>query len=172
MLNTIQESMEDVSIAYVEALCAANGYTLNRVSRDNDGVDATIRCKGYPSEGCKLFSPSLDIQLKSSFSRFKQKKDGNYKFILEAKNYTNLVQGDRMTPIILVILHMDRDRQNWVKHSINCLQIRKCAYWVNLKNNTPTRNGSNITINVPRANILSCSALKKLIIKVSKEEEL
>lgn len=46
MPNTLQESMEDVSFAYMQALCAYNGYTLSKVERDNDGVDATIRCKG------------------------------------------------------------------------------------------------------------------------------
>ena len=39
MPNTLQESMEDVSFAYMQALCAYNGYTLSKVERDNDGVD-------------------------------------------------------------------------------------------------------------------------------------
>lgn len=54
MPNTPQESMEDVSIAYMQGLCAYNGYTLSIERRDNDGVDITIKCKGYPSttSGC------------------------------------------------------------------------------------------------------------------------
>ena len=47
MPNTLQESMEDVSFAYMQALCAYNGYTISKAERDNDGVDATIKCKGY-----------------------------------------------------------------------------------------------------------------------------
>lgn len=39
MPNTVQESMEDLSFAYVNALCAYHGYTFDRVTRDNDGVD-------------------------------------------------------------------------------------------------------------------------------------
>ena len=174
MPNTPQESMEDVSIAYMQGLCAYNGYTLSIERRDNDGVDITIKCKGYPSttSGCLKYSPTLDIQLKSSFARFKQKRNGDITFILESKNYNNLVIGDRMTPIILVVLHMDRDRKKWVKHSRVALKITKCAYWVNLKNCQPTNNGSNITIAIPKDNILSCENLKKLMIRVSKEEEL
>ena len=37
MPNTPQESMEDVSIAYMQGLCAYNGYTLSIERRDNDG---------------------------------------------------------------------------------------------------------------------------------------
>lgn len=93
-------------------------------------------------------------------------------FILETKNYNNLIIGNRMTPIILVVLHMDKDRNKWVKHSNAALKITKCAYWVNLKSNQPTNNGASITVVIPKENILSCTSLKKLMIKVAKEENL
>ena len=174
MPNTLQESMEDVSFAYMQALCAYNGYTLSKAERDNDGVDATIKCKGYPCNpsDCRRRSPIIDIQLKASYVKLKEKKNGDYSFILEAKNYNNLVMNDRMTPIILVVLHMDQDRKKWVKHSKSALKVTKCAYWVSLKNNQPTNNGSSITVVIPKQNILSCECLKKLMIKVAKEEEL
>lgn len=54
----------------------------------------------------------------------------------------------------------------------SALKVTKCAYWVSLKNNQPTNNGSSITVVIPKENILSCECLKKLMIKVSKEEEL
>lgn len=172
MPNTLQESMEDVSIAYLQGLCAYNGYTLSRVGRDNDGVDVSIKCKGYPADGCLKYSPSIDVQLKASFAKFKQKKNGDFTFVLETTNYNNLVLGNRVIPIILVVLHMNRDRGKWVKHSSNALKITKCAYWVSLKDCQPTTNKARITINIPKENVLSCSALKKLMIKVAKEEDL
>lgn len=173
MPNTLQESMEDVSFAYMQGLCAYNGYTISKAERDNDGVDATIKCKGYPIEtSCKLCSPSIDIQLKASYAKFKQKRNGDLIFVLETKNYNNLIMDDRMIPIILVVLHMDKERKKWVKHSKSALKITKCAYWVNLKNHQPTNNGSSISVVIPKENILSCECLKKLMIKVSKEEEL
>ncbi|WP_448790856.1 DUF4365 domain-containing protein [Bacteroides graminisolvens] len=173
MPNTLQESMEDVSFAYMQGLCAYNGYTISKAERDNDGVDATIKCKGYPIEtSCKLCSPSIDIQLKASYAKIKQKRNGDLIFVLETKNYNNLIMDDRMIPIILVVLHMDKERKKWVKHSKSALKITKCAYWVNLKNHQPTNNGSSISVIIPKENILSCECLKKLMIKVSKEEEL
>ena len=76
MPNTLQESMEDVSFAYMQALCAYNGYTISKAERDNDGVDATIKCKGYPcnSSDCRKRSPIIDIQLKASYVKLKEKK--------------------------------------------------------------------------------------------------
>ena len=52
MPNSIQIRQEDMSIAYLTALCAANGYTLMKEEHDNDGVDRTIKCKGKPDEAC------------------------------------------------------------------------------------------------------------------------
>ena len=86
MPNTLQESMEDVSFAYMQGICAYNGYTISKVERDNDGIDATIKCKGYPAEGCLRYSPTLDIQLKASYVKLKRKKNGDLTFILETKN--------------------------------------------------------------------------------------
>lgn len=172
MPNTLQDSMEDVSFAYVQGLCAYNGYSLQKEDRDNDGIDARIKCKGYPTEGCKKYSPVLDIQLKASFSKFKQKRDGNYTFKLEVKNYKNLILENRATPAILVVLHMEKDRKKWVKHSRTSLKITKCAYWVNLKKSSPTDNGTYVSVTIPQNNILSCNSLKQLMIKVAKEEEL
>ena len=105
MPNTKQESMEDVSLAYMQALCASNGYTMEKVSRDNDGIDVKVECKGKPREDCRRISPELAIQLKATYSKFHKKENGNYSFVLEAKNYKKLIQADRFVPIILVVLN-------------------------------------------------------------------
>ena len=42
MPNTQQLRMEDMSVAYVRALCAVNGYSIGSVEHDNDGYDITI----------------------------------------------------------------------------------------------------------------------------------
>lgn len=170
--NAMQDKMEDLSVAYIKILAAENGYTLTTVGRDNDGVDVTISCKGYPASGCKIRSPKLDIQLKASYSKVKIKKNGDISFKLEAKNYNNLILSNRMIPAILVLLHMPKDQNKWVKHTKQCLKITKCAYWVSLKHLNGTTNKESITINIPKENMLSSSELKRIMIRVSNEEEL
>lgn len=174
MPNTVQESMEDMSFAYVNALCAYNGYTLDKASRDNDGVDATIICKEYPCEyedGME-HSPKIDIQLKSSYSRLHRLQDGRLRFIFEVKNYNNLIIETRGTAIILVILHMYEERDRWISQTEEELSIRKCAYWVNLKGMPHSENANQITIDVPDNQLLTRETLKELMIKASKGERL
>ena len=65
MPNQQTIKMEDMSEAYLRALCAANGYSIDRVSHDNDGVDVTVKCKGKVDNDSTYYSLSLDIQLKS-----------------------------------------------------------------------------------------------------------
>lgn len=42
--------MEDMSIAFLRTICAANGYSVGDINHDNDGVDIVVRCKGKPEE--------------------------------------------------------------------------------------------------------------------------
>ena len=167
--------MEDMSFAYLKALCAYNGYSLKKeTEHDNDGVDATIKCKGYPSEyeeGME-FSPVIDVQLKSSYSRLRRNQDGTLRFTFEVKNYNELVRENRGTATILVILHMYEDRERWLNHTEESLSITKCAYWVNLKGMPQSDNMNNITINVPEGNLLTKESLKELMIRSSKGERL
>ena len=44
MPNPKQTMMEDMSIAFVRALCAANGYSISSCEHDNDGFDMEINC--------------------------------------------------------------------------------------------------------------------------------
>lgn len=175
MPNTIEERMEDMSFAYVKALCAYNGYSLKKeTEHDNDGVDATIKCKGYPceyEEGME-YSPLIDVQLKSSFSRIHRNIDGTLRFTFEVKNYNELIRENRGTAIILIILQMYKERVKWLDHSEESLSITKCAYWVNLKGMPYSENTQSITIDVPENQLLTQDSLKELMIRSSKGERL
>ena len=60
--------MEDMSEAYLRALCAANGFSVDRGGHDNDGYDVVISCKGFVEPDSTVYSPKLEVQLKSSSS--------------------------------------------------------------------------------------------------------
>lgn len=172
MPNTKRERMEDVSVAYVQAMCAKNGYILERVGRDNDSVDVRISCTGLPDADCLSYSPMLNVQLKATYGNFVQLASGDYSFALPVKNYSDLIKTNRMIPIILVVLHMSDDENDWVVHHNDRLEIRKCAYWVSLKGKEPTDNEGTVNVRIPQDNIFSCDKLKEIMIKVAKEEEL
>lgn len=171
MPNPIQIRQEDMSVAYLTALCAANGYTLMQEEHDNDGVDRTIKCKGKPDEACIRKSPKLDIQLKACYStHLRMNPDGSVNYDLEAKNYNILVDKDRITPIILVVLHMYEDESLWIDQTPDYLKITKCAYWICLMGQTSTENTTTKTITIPASNILSKESLKSIMIKVANDQ--
>lgn len=172
MPNTIQERMEDMSIAYVQALSAYNGYSVDEIKRDNDGVDLSIKCKGKVIDESQLISIQLNVQMKSSYSTITYDKHGNIHYPLETKNYNILVETRLSTPTILILLEMHREESNWIEHTTDFLKITKCAYWMSLKGQERTENTGTKTIVIPKENILTPEALKSLMIKISKCQEL
>lgn len=88
MPNPLQTKMEDMSIAYLQAICAKNGYELSDTKHDNDCVDYTINCGGYPIDDaeCVWRSPKLEVQLKSSFSSVTILENGDVQYDNTALN--------------------------------------------------------------------------------------
>ena len=172
MPNTKQLKMEDMSEAYLRALCAANGFSVDRSNHDNDGYDVEISCKGFIDSNSSLYSPKLDIQLKSSYSNIKLNDDGSITYTLEVKNYKTLIQTNRMIPQILVVFYMHQDENLWLEHTTDWLKITKCAYWTSLKGYEDTKNEHTININIPHDHILTKESLKNIMTKISKQESL
>lgn len=174
MPNTKQLRMEDMSVAYLRALCAANGYTLKNEEHDNDGIDITVKCKGQPAVDCIRKSPSFDVQLKSSASPniVKINNDGSVTYKLEVKNYNVLIDPKRFNPIILIVFVMEEDEENWIEQTLDYLKLTKCAYWISLKGLEPSNLVSRKSITIPADHVLSKESLRDIMIKVSNDEEL
>ena len=172
MPNTLQLKMEDMSEAYIRALCAANGFSIDRSNHDNDGYDVEISCKGRMEPDSTLHSPKLDIELKSSSSKITTHDDGSITYSLEVKNYKTLIESNRMIPQILVVFHMHRDEQLWLEHTPEWLKITKCAYWISLKGNEDTNNEHTINITIPSDHILTKESLWEIMTKISKQQAL
>lgn len=176
MPNPITDRMEKMSKAYVAALCAANGYTFDVPSSDYDGIDCAINCPGYPCEdcGCVNESASLFAQLKSTYSRteYRISRDGNIYYKLKVGNYNKLVKKRGIPAILILLILPNEDDSQWLEHSIECLKIKKCAYWVSLAGLEPSINRTTVTVKIPCVNALSSEELKRIMIKVSKEGRL
>lgn len=172
MPNTQQIKMEDMSEAYLRALCAANGFSIDRSNHDNDGYDVEVSCKGLLTPESTRRCPKLDIQLKSSYSNITSHDDGSITFQLEVKNYKTLIQADRLVPQILLVFHMHRDESLWLEHCSDWLKITKCAYWICLQGQEDTDNKATISVNIPNDHVLTKESLLDIMIKISKQEPL
>lgn len=172
MPNPIQLRMEHMSIAYVEALSAYHGYSVTKPPVDNEGVDLYISCKDRVVKDSLLLSVQLNVQMKSSFSSITYDSNGDVHYPLEVKNYNLLTETMLANPTILILFEMHDVESNWIEHNPDFLKITKCAYWASLKGQEKTENKGTKTIVIPKENILTPDALKSLMIKISKCEEL
>ncbi|MDZ7996049.1 MAG: DUF4365 domain-containing protein [Nostoc sp. EfeVER01] len=97
-LNT---QKEDFSYAYVYAVTATAGYSLQAATRrlDDSGIDTTITVPG------KLNSkrlPRFDVQIKSTSQDVK--RETSIKYRLSAKNYDELREDDPFVPQLYILI--------------------------------------------------------------------
>lgn len=169
MPNQKSLMMEDMSVAFVQALCAANGYSISKCNHDNDGWDLSIECKGKPAEDSIMYSPAIQVQLKSSYSKIRENEDGSISYSLEVKNYKTLIENNRMIPQILVVFYMPQEEEHWIEQTPDWLKIKKCAFWISLRGLTDTDNKESITITLPSDHLLTKDTLKDIMVRTSKQ---
>lgn len=161
---------EELSIAYVHTIAVNRGYTMDDPVRvDNDSIDVKIRHDGKISNdvNIKVASPELNLQLKCTTDW--TIVNNEISFVLKRKNYDDLT-AKCLVPKILVVLCLPPQREQWVNHSVNELLLRKCAYWLSLKEFPPTENGTSVTVRIPTSNIFSSDQLHDILTKISKQE--
>ncbi len=158
----INHQMEQFSRAYVHAVASAAGFNVFPPSEiDNDSVDLTIGDKGPRGT---VRSPRIDLQLKSE--RAEPPTGDPISYGLKTKNYEELRQTDYMVPRVLVLLFVPEAVASWVAHSEQELALRRCAWWVSLRGAPATKNTTNVTIQIARANTFSVEALRTMLERV------
>ncbi|MFN8711331.1 MAG: DUF4365 domain-containing protein [Bacteroidota bacterium] len=158
----------ELSVAYVHAVAAKCGISLDHPKIDTDSVDVKLKMK-TPSG--RLKTSEIDLQLKATSSTLLNPGDESFAFDLSIKNYNDL-RSDRHTPILLVILRLPADEKEWLLQSQEQLIMQKCAYWYNLKGNPERHNHSQVRINVPLSQVFSPEQLLSFMSKISNAKEL
>ncbi|MCF0049565.1 DUF4365 domain-containing protein [Dyadobacter sp. LJ53] len=160
---------EEISLAYVLAVAAIKKFSTEITRVDNDSVDATIKYSGYLDENSTLYSPEIKLQLKATS---KPTIHGDQiHFALPIKNYNDL-RARSGTPRLLVVLCLCDSSDEWLMHSPDKLILKRCAYFINLRNYPDSENETSVTIKIPTTNLFSPEQVYELMLKTSKEEEL
>ncbi len=147
------DRQEALSVVYLSALAASAGFVTGKHDFDRDGTDLQVRAGGGNF-------PTIDFQLKATFNL--PGDNNNWKFPLKKRNYDLLI-ADTQCPRYLVVLKMPRDSANWVTITDSELVLKECLFWVSLKGLSPSDNTTSVTIEIPKANLLNETALKKMI---------
>jgi len=167
---TDNQVKEQLSIAYVNAVAAICNFGCEITRLDIDSIDVSITCNGNLAADSIIRSPEIKIQLKAT-ENLVLNASGHYSFPLSIKNYDDL-RANTLAPRLLVVLNLPNSRDGWLSHSINDLIIRNCAFWLNLKGAPNVFNTANITVHLSALNVFSPNALKDLMLKVSRQENL
>jgi len=162
---------EFFSYAYVRAVAAVAGFSVEEVGRvmDNAGIDLTITS---PREAEVVLFPQCGAQVKCSWVI--NKTQNSIKYPLPVKNY-NVLRNEKAlptAPVILIVVLVPREVKDWINISEEKIIMQKCGYWASLKGMPPTENEKNVTVELPRVNLLTPDSLTQIMEKIGREEEL
>jgi hypothetical protein len=154
MMPTTQR-MEDLSRAYVRALAARAGVLCGK-PEDDFGLDLFLR--GVERDGPYYLDsgPQVDIQLKSTTRA--EVRGATILYDLDVRAYELLRRVD-YTPRILVLLVLPAEEVLWLEQSAEQLILRRCAYWLSLREAAPTPNQATIRVSIPQDNIFSVQTI-------------
>ena len=158
----INAQKEQFSFAFVGAIAAAAGFKFGPSPQpDDESIDAVIR-----SGGGRF--PQIDLQLKCTAALSPDAE--TWSFPLKVKNYRDLRVEDCMIPRILIVVSVPEDAANWVESDDSQMSARHSARWISLRGAPRSDNSETVTVEIPRANRMSPTAVHELFYKVQEGE--
>lgn len=160
---TPNQQQEEIGKAYVHAVAAACGFSVSQWSQDHGCIDTTISADRVLGQG-PYSKPKVDLQLKATTQDVV--KDEHIAWSLEMAHYDKLRARARV-PHLLVVLALPDDARDGVRHTVDALLIRKCAYWVNMTGMPEVVGQGSKTVQIPREQVLSPEGLLQILTRVS-----
>ena len=157
----LNQRKEQFSNAYVRAVASVAGFTLAKPEVDDDSIDLTDAQRGGNGT---VRAPRVELQLKCTGQDIIN--NGSLHLPLKLKNYDDLRAADVLVPRILVVLCVPDGLTDWIEHSEQQMLIRHCAYWVSLRGEAATTNTTNITVQIPRANLFNPTSLTEIMNRI------
>ncbi len=164
----IEKIKEDLSICYLKAIAAVKGIAVERIEHDEDSVDVIIK-KILNMDNNIQFHSQVSVQLKSTSSRSQysiNRKDISYK--LRVKNYNDLCMPASMASILALMILPDAEEE-WIKWTPDELIMKGKMFWLSLQGKEVSDNKDNVTVKIPKENILNADTIENLIRKVAEE---
>ncbi|GGA57742.1 hypothetical protein CYANOKiyG1_78860 [Okeania sp. KiyG1] len=76
------------------------------------------------------------------------------------KNYNELRLKNRYPPIILIVVIVPEQINEWLQQTEVSLCLKRCGYWLSLEGAATTENRESITVSIPRNNLLTPTKLE------------
>ena len=98
-------------------------------------------------------------------------KPGEASFVVgvSKKNYDEL-RTRSLVPRLLVVLLLPTDARRWIEQDDERMLSRYAAYYVSLSGMAAARHRSKVPVNLPRENLLTVDALRRLMVGASQQK--
>lgn len=155
---------EDLSKSYLQALCAVKEIAMEINTHDDDSIDFILK-KMLTLNSGKPFNAAIGVQLKSSSSNYTE-TGSFYSWPLKIKNYRDL-RMDSTIKSYLFLLILPRNEDEWIMQNIESLTIKKCMFWLDLKEMPDSENIETVTLHFPKTNIVTPEFLDNTLYDVA-----
>ena len=164
---TEEHRKEDLSRAYVLAIAAKAGVIVSINDRNHDyGIDGSFHEVSI-IDGRRVESgTTIDFQLKATSRDIIREE--YVSFTMEARMNNHIAQRhERLhcTSVILIVLCLPSQSEEWLQLSEDELTLRKCCYWSKISSFTSNLN--TCIIEMPRSQIFTPEALQQMLGKTS-----
>jgi hypothetical protein len=158
----------ELSYAYLHAVAAHAGCTCQVNPRvvDNMGLDATLRPTGDFGRPPFTKRFAVDVQLKATSAALGD-AGAHWSFGIGVRQYDDLRSTNVIFPPLLVVLHLPPSKTDWLSCTTESLILRRCAFWVSLYNAEPSGNKSEQTVYLPKSNVFTADALRRVMAEYS-----
>jgi len=159
-----QTPQEVYSRGYVWAVASAVGCAVAVPYPETDSVDLILKYEHEPGPYC---CPILEVQVKSISTI--ELKEGNetFSYDLKKKNYDDLRGPYYHAPRLLFVVLVPRLPNEWTLHSEKEFLLRRCGYWVSLRNAPESDNTDTVAVTCRRANVLSPDSLRDIMVRIA-----
>ncbi|ATE53643.1 DUF4365 domain-containing protein [Actinosynnema pretiosum] len=152
-------AQEQFSLAYVQLVAAAGGYSIKRHETDYDGVDLTLYGSG-PYSGYK---PEFEMQLKCTRQQSLLKAD-HLAWSMKRKPFEKLTLGKRYIPALLGVIIIPEGIDDLLSISEDGLVTTCRMYWQWRQELGTIQEGSKTkTVRLPRSNLFDVHGLQKIM---------
>lgn len=143
---TKEDRQEALSWAYVLAVAAVCGLTHRRPSKDY-GIDLSLHEVLEEGGRYEESGTQLDVQLKSTTAAVVSAAAVGYD--LDIRAYDALRTPTR-TPRLLCLLVLPPDEDDWLKVTVETMELRGAAYWLDLRGQPDVPNRRSVRVTIPR----------------------
>lgn len=168
---TTQHIEEDLSKAYVMAIGARAGYSVDLDRPHDYTVDGTFHEIIIVENQRNESGYSIDFQLKASKNCVEENDFIKYDFDSNTYNYfIRRGNSKNSTPFILILLVLPDNPKEWLNITEESLILKKACYWYKIEKQEPTPNLNSKRIFIPKNQLLTPDSLQGLFKQVKEGE--